>query len=80
MKKLLACLALLIGLTSPLFADDDEGKLRRQQDEQREQLEKMRRQQEDQRRQIEERQRRIKQLRRNKLPGRGTWQGLERGL
>ena len=81
MKKLLPCLALLIALTSPLLADDDEeSKLRRQLDEQREQYDKMRRQHEEQLRQFEERQRRIKQLRRNRRQHEGTKeQGLEPG-
>ena len=81
MKQLLACLTLLIGLTSPLFADEtDEWKLRQQQDEFREQYDKMHRQHEEQLRRFEERQRRIKQLRRNRRPHEGTKeQGLEPG-
>ena len=82
MNKLLACLTLLIGLTSPLLADEtDELKLRRQQEELREQYDKLRRQHEEEMRQFEERQRRIKQLRRNQSPRPGTvGQGSERAL
>jgi len=80
-KQLFASLTLLIGLTSPLFADEtDELRMRQQQDEQREQYDKMRRQHEEQLRQFEERQRRIKQLRRNRRQHEGTKeQGLEPG-
>ena len=81
MKRLFICLALLLGLTSALPADDtDEWKLRQQQDELRDQYDKMRRQHEEQLRQFEERQRRIKQLRRNRRPREGTkGQGVEPG-
>ena len=81
-QKLFACLALLIGLTSPLLADEtDESKLRQQQEESREQYDKMRRQHEEEMRQFEERQRRLKQLRRNRAPRPGTTeQGSERTL
>ena len=81
MKPLLACVTLLIALTSPLFADEtEEWKLRQQQDEFREQYDKMRRQHEEEMRQFEERQRRIKQLRRNRSPRPGTTgQGSETG-
>ena len=80
MKPLLACVTLLIALTSPLFADEtEEWKLRQQQDEFREQYDKMRRQHEEQLCQFEER-RRIKQLRRNRRPCEGTkGQGVESG-
>jgi hypothetical protein len=80
-KQLLACVMLLVGLTSPLFADEtEEWKLRQQQDEFREQYDKMRRQHEEQLRQLEERQRRIRQLRRNQSPRPGTTgQGSEPG-
>jgi len=80
-KQLLACVTLLVGLTSPLFADEtEEWKLRQQQDEFREQYDKMRRQHEEQLRQLEERQRRIRQLRRNRSPRPGTTgQGSEPG-
>ena len=82
MQKLFACLALLIGLTTPLLADEtDESKLRQQQEESREKYDKMRRQHEEEMRQFEEQQRRIRQLRRNRSPRPGTTgQGSESAL